>query len=273
MVYEKTRGNPFFAEEVVKSLKEEDVIYREENKWKIKEISKVEFPETVKTVIKTRVDRLDEECQNALTLASFIGNDFTVEAMCAVTGIEETKLLELMDKLFKTGLIKQKVIRGEGICSFADILVRDVVYEEVSPLKRKKLHGVVGCALEQVYAKNVDEHFGELASHFLESGNKDKALDYYLKAGEKAAKIYANGEAASCFQSALELLQEKEGETREKERVLERLGDIKKLVGEYDACMKYWNDALLLSEQRREKAGALDVARLHRKMASVLWEV
>ena len=272
MVYGKTRGNPFFAEEVVKSLKEEDVIYREENKWKIKEVSKVEFPETVKTVIKTRVDRLDEECQNALTLASFIGNDFTVEAMCAVTGIEETELLELMDKLFKTGLIKQKVIRGEGICSFADILVRDVVYEEVSPLKRKKLHGVVGCALEQVYAKNVDEHFGELASHFLESGNKDKALDYYLKAGEKAAKIYANGEAAFCFQSALELLQEKEGETREKERVLERLGDIKSLVGEHDACMKYWNDALLLSGQRHEKASALDVARLHRKMASVLWE-
>ena len=52
LVYEKTRGNPFFVEEVMKSLKEEEVIYREENKWKIKEVSKIEFPETVKGVIK-----------------------------------------------------------------------------------------------------------------------------------------------------------------------------------------------------------------------------
>jgi tetratricopeptide (TPR) repeat protein/KaiC/GvpD/RAD55 family RecA-like ATPase len=165
-------------------------------------------------------------------------------------------------------LIKERVIRGEGICSFADILVRDVVYEEVSPLRRKKLHGVVGCALERVYAKKIDEHFGELASHFLESGDKDKALDYFLKAGEKAAKIYANSEAASYFQSALILLEEKEVETRERARVLERLGDIKGLVGEYDVCMKRWNEALQIWKQLDEKE---KVAGLHRKMAVTLW--
>ena len=269
LVYEKTRGNPFFAEEEIKSLKEEGVIYREENKWRIKDISKIEFPKTVKSVIKARIGRLDDECQNVLTLASFIGNDFTPEAMCAVTGIEESKLLELMDRMFKTGLIEERVIRGEGICSFADILVRDVVYEEVSPLKRKKLHGVVGSALEQVYADKIDEHLGELAPHFLESGNKDKALDFYLKAAEKAARIYANGEATSYFRSALGLLEEKEGETRERARVLERLGDIENLVGEYHACLKQWNDALLLWEQIHERE---IVPRLHRKMAHVLWE-
>jgi tetratricopeptide (TPR) repeat protein len=174
-----------------------------------------------------------------------------------------------MDKMFKTGLIEERVIHGEGICSFADILVRDVVYEEVSPLKRKKLHGVVGSALEQVYAEKIDEHFGELAPHFLESGNKDKALDFYLKAAEKASRIYANGEAASYFRSALGLLEGKEGETRERARVLERLGDIENLVGKCHACLKHWNDALLLWEQIHEKEIA---PRLHRKMAHVLWE-
>jgi adenylate cyclase len=269
MVYEKTRGNPFFAEEVIKSLKEEEVVYREENKWKIKEISRIEFPETVKSVLKTRFARLDEECQSVLTLASFVGNDFTLEAMCALTGIEENKLLELMDRMLKTGLIKEREVRGKGVCSFADILVRDVVYDEVSLLKRKKLHGVVGCALEKIYAKKIDEHFGELASHFLESEDNDKALDYFLKAGDKAAKIYANSEAGSYFQSALKLLEEKEGETREKARVLERLGDIKRLLGEYDICLKHWTEGLQLWKQLCEKT---DVARLHRKMANVLWE-
>jgi tetratricopeptide (TPR) repeat protein/KaiC/GvpD/RAD55 family RecA-like ATPase len=193
-----------------------------------------------------------------------------LEAICALTNVEENKLLELMDKMLKTGLIKEREVRGEGVCSFADILVRDVVYEEVSLLKRKKLHGVVGGALEKVYAKKSDGHLGELAYHFLESGDKEKALDYFLKAGDKAAKIYANSEAASYFQSALRLLEEKEGELREKARVLEMLGDIKRLVGEYGACIKYWNEALQLWEQLSEKEKA---SRLHRKTANVLWSV
>jgi len=269
LVYEKTRGNPFFVEEVIKSLKEEEVIYREEDKWKIKEVSKIEFPRTVKSVIKTRISRLDDECQNVLTLASFVGNDFTFEALCGVSGFEEDKSLEIMDKILKTGLVKERVIRGEDVYSFADIIVRDVVHEEISHLRHKKLHGLVGCALEKAYAKKIDEHLGELALHFLESGDKEKALDYFMKAGEKAAKVYANSEATSYFQFALRLLEEKESELRERGRVLERLGDIKKLVGEHDACMKYWNEALLLWKQLYEKG---NVSRLHRKMANVLWE-
>jgi len=270
LVYDKTRGNPFFVEEVIESLKEEGVVYREENRWKIKEVSEIEFPETVKSVLKTRFARLDEECQSVLTFASFVGNDFTLEAMCALTGIEENKLLELMDRMLKTGLIKEREIRGKGVCSFADILVRDVVYNEVSLLKRKKLHGVVGCALEKVYAKKIDEHYGELASHFLESEDNDKALDYFLKAADKAAKIYANSEAASYFQSALRLLEESESRLEEKAGVLERLGDIERLVAEYDACMNYWNEALLLWKQLYKKENA---SRMHRKIASVLWSI
>jgi len=268
LVYEKTRGNPFFAEEVIKSLKEEKIIYREGNKWKIKEVSQIEFPKTVQSVIKARISRLDDECQNVLALASFVGNDFTFEAMCGVTGFEEDKLLELMERIHKTGLFKHRVVRGEDMCSFADIIVRDVVYEEVHPFRRKKLHGTVGRALEKVYAEKIDEHFGELALHFLESGDKDKALDYFLKAGEKAAKVYANSEATSYLQSALRLLEEKKDERQKRGKVLESLGDIKKLVGEHDACIKCWSEALLLWKQLDEKEIC---ARLHRKMANILW--
>ena len=269
LIYEKTKGNPFFAEEVVKSLKEERVIYREENKWAFKNVSNIEFPETVKNVVKTRFSRLDEDCQNVLTMASFIGNDFTLEAICAITGIEEDKLLKLMDKMFKTGLIKEKVIRGEGICSFADILVRDVVYEEVSPLTRKKTHGVVGRALEKVYAETVDEHSGELASHFLESGDKEKALGYFLKAGEKAQKVYAFDEAFSYLQHALNLLEEKEASLEQKAGVIEKLGDFKAWIGDTDACLEYWNKSLALWNQlgRKERIADLNI-----RIANVLWD-
>jgi tetratricopeptide (TPR) repeat protein/KaiC/GvpD/RAD55 family RecA-like ATPase len=269
IVYEKTRGNPFFAEEVMRSLKEEDVIYREENKWKIKEVSEIGFPETVKSVIEARIGRLGDEGQHVLMMASLVGNDFTFEVLRGLVGFEEDKLRKVVDELLKTGLLKNRVIHGEDVCSFADIIVRDVVYEGVGTFERNKLHGVVGHVLEKVYAERIDEHFGELALHFLEGGEKDRALDYFLKAGDKAAKIYANSEATSYFQSALRLLEEKEGELQEKKRVLERLGDIKNLVGEYDACLKYWGEALLLLT-KPQKQGRTAV--LHRKMANVLWD-
>jgi predicted ATPase/KaiC/GvpD/RAD55 family RecA-like ATPase len=268
LVYDKTRGNPFFVEEVIESLKEEGIVYREGNSWKIKEVSEIEFPETVKNVVKARLGRLDDDCQNVLTLASFVGNDFTLEALCAVASIEKSKLLESLDKLFKTGLIKERVIRGEGICSFADVLVKDVVYEEISPLRRKELHGVVGSSLEKVYSKKIDEHLGELGYHFLESGDKEKALDYFLKAGDKAMKIYANNEVFSYYQSALNLLEGKEERLQEKAQVLAKLGDVKSIVGEYNDSLKYWNEALLLSLKLSEKENA---ARLHSKMALILF--
>jgi tetratricopeptide (TPR) repeat protein/KaiC/GvpD/RAD55 family RecA-like ATPase len=270
LVFDKTRGNPFFAEEVVKSLREEGVIHKEKGNWEFKEILKIEFPKSVKNVVKARISRLDAECQNVLTMASFIGNDFTLEAMSALTNIEENTLLELMDRLLKTGLIKEREVRGEGVCSFADILVRDVVYEEVSLLKRKKLHDVVGSTLEKVYEKTIDEHLGELAAHFLESGDKNKALDYFVKAGEKSQKIYAYDEAFSYFDHALKLLEEKDGSVEEKTRITESLGDIKAWTGQLDACIDYWNKALGLWTRLEDKKS---IARLHAKMARKFWNV
>jgi tetratricopeptide (TPR) repeat protein len=270
LVYEKTRGNPFFVEEIAKSLREEEVIYREEDKWKFKEVSKIEFPKTVKGIIKARISRLDDECQNILTMASFVGNDFTFEALRGVTGIEENKLLELMEKLLKTGLVKESVVRGEDIYCFADVIVRDVVHEEVSHLRHNKLHNSVGNTLEKVYDKNIEQHFGELAYHFLEGGNKDKALQYFMKAGEKAQKVYAHNEAFSYIQHALELLEEKGNNLEQKAEIIEKLGDLKAWMGEVDAGMEHWNRTLTLWNKLGNKR---NIAGLHTKMARWLWTV
>jgi len=144
------------------------------------------------------------------------------------------------------------------------------VYEEVSPLKRAKLHNVVGCALEKVYAKKLDEHFGELALHFLEGGDKDKALDYFLKAGEKAQKVYAYLEAFSYLQHALELLEEKGDNLEERAGIIERLGDLEVWIGEIEAGMAYLDKSLTLWIQLGDRKS---ISRLHVKTAQTLWNV
>ena len=269
LVYNKTKGNPFFVEEVIRSLKEEESIYRENGKYRIKETSEIRLPATVKSIVKTRISRLDEECQNVLTVATFVGKDFALDALREVLGVERNKLLGLVEKILKTGLLRHQIVHGEDVCSFADPIVRDAVYEEVGPFRRRELHGIVGRVLERVYEETIDDHFGELAAHFLESQDKDKALEYFLKAGEKAADMYGNIEAGYYFKSASELLAEKEGEFDKKERILERLGDVKKTAGEYVACVEFWNRALRLLEGSNEQERA---SRLHQKIANVLWD-
>jgi predicted ATPase/KaiC/GvpD/RAD55 family RecA-like ATPase len=268
LIYDKTRGNPFFIEEVIESLKEEEIIYRQENKWKITEVSKIELPETVKSVVKARIGRLDDESQKVLTMASIVGNDFTLNVLREIIGFDETNLRRILDGLIRIGLLKYRVMHGQGVCSFTDVIVRDVVYEEIGNFERQQLHSSVGTALEKVYAGKLDEHLGELASHFLESGDKEKALDYFLKAGEKAQSIYANKEAISYSESALKLLEEKDDALQERARILETLGDIEAVAGEYDACIKSWNDTLPLWTQLNER---VKTARLHRKLAHVFW--
>jgi predicted ATPase/KaiC/GvpD/RAD55 family RecA-like ATPase len=267
LIYEKTQGNPFFVEEVIESLLEEGIIYPHGVEYHFKEISEIEFPETVKSVLQARLGRLDDETLQVLTMASFVGNDFSLKALRNVAGIEQNRLLQIIEKMMTKRLLNCRVVRGEETCSFSDVLIKDALYESVGPLRRKKLHRIVGRALEKEYAKDIDEHLGELAAHFLEGGEKEKAFEYFLKAGEKAARIYANNEAKSYFESALRLFDEIGGELQEKARILEAIGDVKSLIGEYDACLKCWNEASLVWQQLEEKE---KVARLHRKSSNVL---
>ncbi len=270
LIYARTRGNPFFVEEVIRCLKEEGTIRHENNRWKIEQISRIEFPDTVKSVLKARIGRIDEECQNALTLASFIGNNFTFEALLAVTGIQEDKLLGLMDRIIRTGMVKENVIRGEDVYSFEDAVVRDLLHEEVSHLRHKKLHTTVGTALERAYASTIDQHFGELGYHFLEGGDKERALDYFMKAAEKATGVYAHQEAISYLKQALVIIEGKGGNTEERARLTETLGNLEAWIGETDACMAYWSKSLELWNQAGDRRS---VARLHVAMAKMLWEI
>ncbi len=268
LVFEKTAGNPFFVEEVVSSLREEGVIVPEKDLYAIKVLSEIEFPKSVKDVLKARISRVDEESQKVLNLASVVGNSFPFEALRKVAGIEENRLLELVENLEKIGLLKCQVIRGEDVIAFADVLVRDVLYEEISPLKRKRLHDLVGKALEKAYSGTLEEHMGELAVHFLESGDDEKALDYHLRAGEAAKKVYANIEAASHFRSAYELLKMNGEDPVKLINILETLADLEELTGDYDACLQHRNQELMLLEKMGEKH---KIAKLYRKMSFVHW--
>lgn len=270
LVYEKTGGNPFFVEEVVKSLKEEEFIHPVNGGWEINEVSRIEFPGTVKSVLKARVSRLDEDCQNALMMASFIGRDFGFDALSGILRVEEDRLLETMEKILESGLVKEKVVRGQDVYSFSDVRVRDAIHEEMSHIRHRKLHNAVGSALEKVYASKLEEHLGELALHFLEGGDENKALDYFVRAGKRAQRMYAHDEAFSYFKQGLDLLEAKDGALDQKGKILERLGDLKAWTGDLDSGMEFWSTSLAIWNKLTDRKR---VGKLHSKIAWWLWEV
>jgi predicted ATPase/KaiC/GvpD/RAD55 family RecA-like ATPase len=268
-VFEKTNGNPFFIEEVIASLKEQGIIFLQGNKLAIGDFSKIQFPQTVKDILKERIDRLDEDCQNILLTASLIGNDFNFQALLEILQINEAKLTENIETMIRAGLLKSRIEKGENICSFSDSLVRDLLNEEeIGPFKRKSLHSKIANSLEKIYAKTIDDHLGELASHFLAGGDKEKAFAYYAKAAKKAREIYANNEASAYYQSALEIAEQTTASPKSKIILYEQLGDTLCLLGEYSKGIDIWNKTLNQFGSREHK---VDRARIHRKIAQVLW--
>jgi len=200
-----------------------------------------------------RLQRLDETCRRTLSLAAVVGREFDFQVLREITGLEEDQLVNHLDECLRNGLIQERRVPTGEIYAFTDNQVRDVLYEGVSTVRRRRHHLQIGQILEKLHVKNLEEYADELAYHFREGRDNAKALKYFLKAGDRAMKMYANEEASSYFESALNLLNRTGGDVREKARVTEALGNLKKWNMEFEASVKYFNEALRLLKELGDK--------------------
>jgi len=267
LVYEKSGGNPFFVEEILRSLAEERMVQPGEKGWVAPDVSRIRIPKTIKAVVTQRLKRLDETCQRTLSLAAVAGREFDFQVIREITGLEENQLVTHLDRCLMSGLIQERRVPGREIYAFTDNQVRDVLYEGVSTVRKRRYHLQIGQILEKLHAKSLVKHSDELAYHFEEGGNDAKALEYFLKAGDRARKVHANEEASSYFESALNLLDRTGGDVREKARVAEVLGNLKNWNMEYEASVEYFNKALVLLKETRDERG---LARVYAKMSEML---
>jgi predicted ATPase len=100
-------------------------------------------------------------------------------------------------------------ILGEEVYAFADTQLRDVLYEGISPVRRRRQHLKVGEAVEKVYARKIDDYLEALAYHFLEGNDLSRAVDYAQKAGDKAARLFAWDQARKYYETALKLMEKR----------------------------------------------------------------
>jgi class 3 adenylate cyclase/tetratricopeptide (TPR) repeat protein len=203
LITRKAEGNPFFVEEVVKSLQEVGVIREDGARYVVTQpIDKIVMPDTIQDVIMARIDRLADAPKKTLQLASVIGREFTRRLLDRIGDTRE-HTEGFLRELKAIELIYEKTLFPELAYMFKHALTHDVAYNSLLVQRRRDLHGLIGLAIEELYAERLSEHYEVLAHHFALAHNDGKALDYLLKSAEKAAKDFANREALAFYDQAL----------------------------------------------------------------------
>jgi tetratricopeptide (TPR) repeat protein len=204
LIVRKAEGNPFFVEEVVKSLHEIGALRRDDGHYVLaKRLDEIFIPDTIQDVIMARIDRLAEAPKKTLQLASVIGREFTRRLVDRLAEIRE-RTEEFLRDLKAIELIYEKSLFPELAYMFKHALTHEVAYNSLLVQRRKELHRLVGFAIQELYADRIAEQYEVLGHHFFKAEEWNKALDYLLKAAEKATKAFAIREAVALYDQAMD---------------------------------------------------------------------
>ena len=150
-----------------------------------------------------RIDRLEEAPKRTLQLASVIGREFTRRLLDRIADIRD-RTEEFLQELKAIELIYEKSVFPELAYMFKHALTHEVAYNSLLVQRRKELHRLIALAIEELYADRLAEQYEVLAYHFARGEEWAKALEYLLKAAEKAAQAFATREAIALYDQALE---------------------------------------------------------------------
>lgn len=242
-IWRETTGNPLFVGEAIRLLSAEG---------RLSDIAdlptfRLAVPAGVRSVIARRIGNLDEEIARALGLGAALGPEFSLEVLRRIGDYSVDQALDLVEEAVHAGLLVS-VAGVPGRYRFSHDLVRETLYDELSPGRRARLHRRIAHVLEEVYAPSPDPHLAELAFHYVEAAHADdsleesdeeragpKAIDYARRAGDQAARSLAYEEADRLYRMALaglDLTDSPDQQTRAE--ILLALGEVQARAGDFD---------------------------------------
>ncbi len=203
-ILRRTEGNPFFIEEVVRSLLTDGVLARDERSGSlrlVKQVDQIHLPETIQGLILARIDRLDDEVKQVLKLASVIGRSFFNRVLEAISDAQRD-LKASLDELEHAELVRQRQVTPELEYIFKHALVQEAAYGSILAESRRGVHRQVARAIESLFSDRLEEFTTLLAYHYTLAEEWDKAQEYLFKAGDQAGRMAADTEALEHFSQA-----------------------------------------------------------------------
>jgi class 3 adenylate cyclase/tetratricopeptide (TPR) repeat protein len=202
----KTDGNPLFVEELTKAVLEAGILIENGEGYRLDgPLLPLAIPATLQDSLMARLDRL-APVREIGQIGAAIGREFSYSLARALVGRDESALKHGLAQLEQAGLVFRRGEPPDAVYSFKHVLVRDAAYESLLRSRRQQLHGQIARALEQGFAEIVASQPEIVAHHFTEAGLAEPAIDYWLKAGQQAARRSANAEALNHLARGLELL-------------------------------------------------------------------
>jgi class 3 adenylate cyclase/tetratricopeptide (TPR) repeat protein len=185
-------GNPLFAEEMVAMIAGHGQV--------------AGVPSAIKLLIAARLDTLPPGERNMVQLASVFGKAFW-EGGLRVLGAGSTRdirdLLEALEQKDLFRAVPRSQFRSDREYTFKHDLIRDVAYERLPRAERRTLHARVADWLEQAAGEHVEAYFDQLAHHAVAAGHQERAVDYLMRAAERASLAAADRQAAVLLGQAI----------------------------------------------------------------------
>ncbi|MCL4335470.1 MAG: DUF2791 family P-loop domain-containing protein, partial [Candidatus Thermoplasmatota archaeon] len=211
LIYGKTYGNPLFLEETLRYLIDKRQIYqKDDGTWDRDSLSELRIPTSLRSIVRSKLEGLNEDYLNLLKTASVIGQDFDYEILMKLSGIDnEDRFMALVEDLIeKKFLSERKGSLGSVRLYFTDPQVRETLYEDISMMRRKRMHERIGEIMEQsIPAENLDGlSISSLAEHFQEGGSLAKALKYRKMEADLLFSMGEISRATSAYESCLDIL-------------------------------------------------------------------
>jgi ABC-type oligopeptide transport system substrate-binding subunit/DNA-binding SARP family transcriptional activator len=231
-LFQRTGGHPLFTVELLRILQEQGGLTKDENGvWRETQNLHWEvMPARVEGVIAARLTQLEPDLQELLRTASLMGEHFSLHVLTRLTGKTEASLARLLGEQLgrRHHLVQELGVRRIGSQSdylfrFHHAMFQQHLYRQVGESERRLLHGQIGQILEALYTGRTEEIVVQLAWHYTEAGEFDKAVEYLLQAGDQARGLYAHQEAIEHYQLALKFLKDQH-EFERAARTLMKLG-------------------------------------------------
>ena len=252
LIVEKADGNPFFIEELIRSLIETKQIIRENSHWKaVSEDAKVSLPNTLRGVLGARIDRIPELSRHVLQNAAVIGRSFDLRVLKRLTNLNGG-LNTHIQYLQEARLIEP----ARDDYMFRHVLIQEAAYDSILLKKRVELHHQIGEVLEELNENRIEEFAPLLAYHFY-AAQDSHSLKYDLLAGEKAARLYANAEAATHFSRALEVAKRKGSDHHQLIQLYTQLGSVLELSGRYEQALENYEEMRAFGREQGESPAEL----------------
>jgi predicted ATPase/class 3 adenylate cyclase len=258
LILKKAEGNPFFVEEVIRSLLDAKLVVRVDEHWRAgyplgAEIENIAVPDTLAGVITARLDRLDDESKYVAQTASVIGREFQYDVLGDV--YEAPQAIDgALSNLQRRELVREKSRLPRRVYLFKHVLTQETAYASVLMSRRRELHLKVGECLERIEPERVNE----IGRHFLEARQEARALPYLLEAGDHALRSGAREEAADYFGKAIEAVHKAEkAETLYDlwaRRAYEGLGKAREFAMSVPGAMQVYNEMLQFGRQHSDAA-------------------